>query len=110
MALIKSHAVGMEREEFWEVWTPHLEKSAAASGLLVVFLICELSLNFVTEDDRRETNVVFTLPDAETDKGACIELCRGVHTAQTQIPMQVSIVLCTQFISICIGLGAGQYE
>ena len=67
MALIKSHAVGMEREEFWEVWTPHLEKSAAASGLLVVFLICELSLNFVTEDDRRETNV-FTLPDAETDK------------------------------------------
>ena len=58
MALIKSHAVGMEREEFWEVWMPHLEKSAAASGLLVVFLICELSLNFVTEDDRRETKVV----------------------------------------------------
>ena len=36
-ALIKSHAVGMENDEFWDVWTPHLEKSAAASGLLVVF-------------------------------------------------------------------------
>ena len=43
-------------------------------------------------------------------KVACIELCRGVHTAQTQIPMKVSIVLCTHIISICIGLGAGQCE
>ena len=39
MTLIKSHAVDMKIDEFWEVWAPHLENSAAASGLLVVFFI-----------------------------------------------------------------------
>ena len=39
MALIKSHAVGMEIDEFWDVWAPHLENSAAASGVLFVFFI-----------------------------------------------------------------------
>ena len=49
-------------------------------------------------------------PTPRPIKVACIELYRGIHTAQTQIPMQVYIVLCTQLISICIGLGAGQYD
>ena len=31
--LIKSHAVAMEMDAFWDVWTPHLQNSAAASGL-----------------------------------------------------------------------------
>ncbi len=30
--LIKSHAVAMDRKVFWDIWTPHLQSSAAASG------------------------------------------------------------------------------
>ena len=39
---------------------------------------------------------------------AFIELCEGVHTAQRQRPMQISIGFCTRFIGISLGLGAGQ--
>ena len=38
----------------------------------------------------------FTLPDTDTDtdtdkKMGCIELCRGVHTAQTPTQIQITI-------------------
>ena len=39
-ALIKSHALGMDVEEFWDVWTPFLENSASASGSL---FFCSIS-------------------------------------------------------------------
>ena len=43
---------------------------------------------------------------------ACIELCGGVHTAQIQRLMHISIAFCTNFIDICVGrdVGYGQCE
>ena len=38
----------------------------------------------------------------------CVELCGGVHTAQTQIPMEISIGFSTNVIGL--GLGVGQCE
>ena len=38
---------------------------------------------------------------------ACIELCGGVHTAQIQRPMQLSIGFTTHFMCIGLSLGVG---
>ena len=43
--------------------------------------------------------------DRDRDKITCIELCGGVHTAQRQKPMRISIGFCTHFISIGLSLG-----
>ena len=49
---------------------------------------------------------MFTHPDTETETDmACIEFCGGVHTAEIQRAMRISLGFCTHFIGICMGLG-----
>ena len=53
---------------------------------------------------------VFTLPDTETDtetdkKMGFIELCGGVHTAQTLTQTQTTIEPIVVSIGVCVGVG-----
>ena len=43
--------------------------------------------------------------DWDRQKMACTELHEGVHAAQRQRLMQISIEFCIHFIGICVGLG-----
>ena len=67
--------------------------------------ICSRTLPPVNRITDTSKNIALATTSLRPVKTACIELCGGVHTAQLQRAMEISIGFCTYVTGICIRLG-----